>query len=296
MKRIAAYAGVSRVPFLALPLALAAAGTAAAAWEGYFDLLHAVLAFVALLALHIAVNVLNEVSDARTGIDNKTEPTPFSGGSKTIPGGHLSRRTAFLYGLLWAAVGLGIGLWFLARFGGIVLPFMILGAIMVLAYSDILARVMLGELAAGLGLGGLAVVGVATMQAGVIPVAAIAAGLPATFMTFNLLLLNEFPDEVADRTGGRRHLVIVLGRSGAAIVYVVVALLTPISILLAVFLDWLPVLALIAMLPTAMLAGAFRWALATPGEPVPIPALGANVGWNHATNLLLAAACLIAAL
>ena len=32
---------------------------------------------------------------------------------------------------------------------------------------------------------------------------ALAAGVPAFLMTFNLLFLNEFPDEEADRAGGR---------------------------------------------------------------------------------------------
>jgi len=296
MSRIAAYTGVSRAPFLILPVTLAAAGAAAAAWEGHVDPVHTVLAFIALLALHIAVNVMNEVSDARTGIDDRTEPTPFSGGSKTIPGGRLSRRRAFVYSLICAAVGLGIGLWFLTRLGMIVLPFIVIGAILVLAYSDILARWVLGEVAAGLGLGWLAVVGVATMQDGALPTAAVAAGLPAFFMTFNLLLLNEFPDEDADRAGGRRHLVIVLGRPAAAIVYTVAALLTPLSILAAVLASWLPPLALAAMLPSVLLLGPVRWALTAPREPVPVPALGANVAWNLATNVFLAAGLVIATL
>ena len=53
-------------------------------------------------------------------------------------------------------------------------------------------------------------------------------------MTFNLLLLNEFPDEKADRKGGRRHLVILLGRKGAAVVYAAAALATPLSILVGI--------------------------------------------------------------
>jgi 1,4-dihydroxy-2-naphthoate octaprenyltransferase len=37
-------------------------------------------------------------------------------------------------------------------------------------------------------------------------------------MTFDLLLLNELPDEEADRAGGRRNLVLILGRRAAALV------------------------------------------------------------------------------
>ena len=54
--------------------------------------------------------------------------------------------------------------------------------------------------------------------------AALAASLPAFFMTFNFLLLNEFPDEAADREGGRRHLIILFGRTAAARTYAAAAL------------------------------------------------------------------------
>jgi hypothetical protein len=39
-----------------------------------------------------------------------------------------------------------------------------------------------------------------------------------------------------------------------------------------------------------------RWALSDPARPVPIPALGANVIWNLATNSVLAISLAIAAL
>jgi 1,4-dihydroxy-2-naphthoate octaprenyltransferase len=170
---------------------------------------------------------------------------------------------------------------------------MILGAIFVAGYTDVLTKVGIGEIAAGLGLGGLPVAGVALVQAGVIGPAAIAAAVPATFMTFNLLLLNEFPDETADRVGGRRHLVIQLGRPRAAIVYAAAGLLTPISIVVSTVLGSLPPVALVAVLPSLLLAKPLHWALKTPNQAVPIPAMGANVAWNHLTNLLLAAGLVV---
>ena len=143
---------------------------------------------------------------------------------------------------------------------------MILGAVFVVWYTDVLTKIGIGEFAAGLGLGGLPVAGVALVQAGVIGPAAIAAAVPATFMTFNLLLLNEFPDEAADREGGRRHLVIRLGRPAAAIVYAVAGLLTPISIIAAVVMNIFPLWALIAVVPSLLLIKPLSWAFSTPSE------------------------------
>jgi 1,4-dihydroxy-2-naphthoate octaprenyltransferase len=115
-------------------------------------------------------------------------------------------------------------------------------------------------------------------------------------MTFNLLLLNEFPDEEADRQGGRRNLVLLFGRRHAAWVYALAAVSVPLSLALAVALGALPAPALVAALPSLVLARPLRWALTHPNDPVPIPALGANVAWNLATNGVLAVALVAATL
>ena len=85
MNAIKPYSGVARAPFLLLPPTLIAAGASAAAWEGSFSWFRTLVALVGLVALHMAVNALNEWSDMRTGIDLETERTPFSGGSGTLP-------------------------------------------------------------------------------------------------------------------------------------------------------------------------------------------------------------------
>jgi 1,4-dihydroxy-2-naphthoate octaprenyltransferase len=294
MASLKAYAGIARGPFLALPVTLVASGAAAAAWAGSFSWLRTLIALIGLVALHMAVNILNEWSDMRTGIDLHTVRTPFSGGSGTLPAHALSTGTALACGLAAAAVGLVIGLWFLAQVGPVLLPIMVVGAVCVLTYTPVLARMAIGEVAAGLGLGALPVIGTAVVQDGTIPSAAVAASVPAFFMTFNLLLLNEFPDEAADREGGRRHLVIVMGRKTAAAVYTAAGLFTPAAIIAAVAMNVLPAYALAAVLPSLLLMKPIGWAVSNPAGPVPIPALGANVVWNLSTNLLLALSLVVA--
>jgi 1,4-dihydroxy-2-naphthoate octaprenyltransferase len=265
-----------------------ASGAAAAAWDGSFSWTHTVMALIGLVALHMAVNILNEWSDMRSGIDLHTERTPFSGGSGTLPAGGMSTSTALTFGLVCAAVGLAVGLWFVPRIGTALIPIMALGAVCVLAYTDALTRVGIGEIAAGFGLGAGPVLGSALIQDGSWSRAAIATSIPAFFMTFNLLLLNEFPDEDADRAGGRKNLVILLGRRPAALLYVAAAIATPLSIAVSVVVGWLPALALVGTLPSLLLFKPLQWAAGDTKRPVPIPALGANVGWNLATNTLVA--------
>jgi len=295
MTPLAPWLGVARAPFLILPLTLVASGAAAAAYDGGASWTASILAAIGLVALHAAVNAFNEASDFRTGIDFHTERTPFSGGSGTLPSGALPPSGALIVAWGGTIVGVAIGVWFLTQVGWLLVPIGLVGLFVILAYTDVLARAAIGEVAAGLGLGLLPVIGAALVQEGRIGPAAWAASVPAFCMTFNLLLLNEFPDEAADRAGGRRNLVLVLGRRPAAIVYAVAALATPASIVVAVAMGALPLVALAAALPSLAIVPAVSWAFARPSEPVPIPAMGGNVIWNLATNTVLALALLVAA-
>jgi 1,4-dihydroxy-2-naphthoate octaprenyltransferase len=296
MTDLKTYAALARAPFLLLPVTLVICGAGAAAFEGSAHWVPTLLALVGLVAVHISVNALNEWSDMRSGIDLNTVRTPFSGGSGTLPAGKAPVGAALRLGLFSAAIGLIIGLWFFSRIGPSFLPFLLFGAVFVMGYTDALARIGVGELAAGLGLGGLAVAGVAMVQEGLLGNVAIAASVPAFLMTFNLLLLNEFPDEAADREGGRRNLVLIMGRRGAALIYALAALLVPIWIVATVFAGTFPTLALAGALPSILLVKPLQWAFGDTSTDVPIPALGANVIWNLATNALLGGSLLVAAL
>jgi 1,4-dihydroxy-2-naphthoate octaprenyltransferase len=147
------FVGIARGPFLLLSVTLVAAGAAAGAYEGGFRWSRTLLALVGLVALHAAVDALNEVSDMRRGIDLNTQRTPFSGGSGTLPSGALSSRAALVFGLAAAGVGLTVGLVLLSAVGWPLVPFVLVGGVSVLAYSEVFARRGLGELLAGLGLG-----------------------------------------------------------------------------------------------------------------------------------------------
>jgi 1,4-dihydroxy-2-naphthoate octaprenyltransferase len=299
MSSLSAIAGVARAPFLLLPVTLVAAGAGAgaAAYDGRVSLVASVLAVVGLIALHAAVNAFNEASDMKTGIDLHTTRTPFSGGSGTLPAGGMTPAGANVVGIVGSAIGLAIGAYFVWRIGWWPLAlFIVLGAISVVFYTQVFARSGVGEIFAGLGLGLLPVVGSALVQDGVIGPAAWAAGIPAFFMTFNLLLLNEFPDETADRAGGRKNLVLMFGRKGAALIFAVAAIATPLSVLAAVIVGVLPGWVLVATLVGAwFVRPAVQWALTRPEEPVPIPAMAGNVIWNLATNTLIAVALGVAA-
>jgi 1,4-dihydroxy-2-naphthoate octaprenyltransferase len=289
------FLGVARANFLVLPVMLASVGGAAAAYNGRLDLAAVVVAALGLVAVHAAVNAFNEVSDMRTGIDFVTHRTPFSGGSGTLPGQVIPTRAAERFAWVVFAAGAAVGAWALARVGWPLVPVLVVGAIAVLFYTPWLGRTGFGELFAGLGLGALPVVGIAMVSGSPVNDTVLFASLPAFFMTFDLLLLNEFPDERADRAGGRRHLVIRFGRRTAARMYALAALLVPVSIVVGVAGGALPVWALLGVLPSVLLIKPLAWAFGSAAADPPLPALGANVVWNLATNALLAVGLGIAA-
>ena len=119
---------------------------------------------------------------------------------------------------------------------------------------------------------------------------ALAASFVPFFLVSNLLLINQFPDVEADRSVGRRHLLVVAGPRVGAWVYAVFLALTYATVIAGWYVGLYPVLALIALgtvplaIPTAL--GALRH-----GTDIPalIPHLGRNVVICIATPTLLAA-------
>ncbi|MBW1809953.1 MAG: prenyltransferase, partial [Deltaproteobacteria bacterium] len=72
------WAGQIRAPFLLLAILLVLIAGAVALYDGVFHGLNFGLAMFGTVLAHIAVNLFNELSDHKTGIDNNTRRTPFS--------------------------------------------------------------------------------------------------------------------------------------------------------------------------------------------------------------------------
>lgn len=291
--RLASIAGVARVPFLALPVTLGVAGVGATvAATGTVAPIRAVVATIGLVAAHVAVNALNEARDHETGVDEHTDRTPFSGGSGTLQAGELTPRAARAVGYAALALAGGVGVWSVWLVGWTLLPVIALGAVTILAYTPVFTKYGLGETAAGAGLGALPVIGIGLVQTGSLSAELLAVAVPPFFLTFNLLLLNEFPDVEADRVGDRRNLVHRLGTDRAGQLYVIAGVAAALSVVAAVAVGVLPLAAMVALVPFALFARSGRWALAEPatGTDVPNEVLEANVGWILMTNFVLGVA------
>jgi 1,4-dihydroxy-2-naphthoate octaprenyltransferase len=283
--------GPIRLPFLILTPACYSLGLAAAVWTSRgVDPIHAVLALVGALAAHISVNTLNEYYDFKSGLDATTRKTPFSGGSGTLQEHPDLSQQVLATGLIALALTGLIGMYFLSLRGSSLLPFGLLGLIVILAYTPLLTRSpLLCLITPGTGFGLLIVMGTNFVLTGEYTWTAFIASLVPFFLVNNLLLLNQFPDVEADRAVGRRHLPITIGRKASSVIYGIFLLGAFLAIVMGVLLDYFPKASLLGLgtllLAVPALRGAIRYA-----EDIPklIPSLGQNVLINILTPVLVA--------
>lgn len=286
--------GVARAPFLPLAVLLALSGGLAQG-TGALDLTRLLLGAIGLAAAHVLVNVLNELADDASGLDHETDRTPFSGGSGALQSGLITRQGA--WGVAWAsgAIALAVAAVALVVYREWrLLPVLAMGAACIVCYTPWLLRIGLGEVAAGLGLGGLPVIGAALLQGGDLQPAVMLVALAATAMTFNLLLYNTVPDAGPDHRAGRRSLVHRVGVRGVAHIGLAAWAVATLAIGWGIVTGTLPPWAGLAAIPAlAFFVPAGRWALAGAPLPAPLPVLAANVVHNLATHAALIVAWLI---
>ena len=284
-----------RPPFLLLSFVLVFIGTAVAWHGGYFSALYFILAQAGMLLAHVGVNVLNDYFDYKSTLDLRTKRTPFSGGSGILPAQLLEPRGVYTLGVVSLFLAALIGVYFIAVHGWAFLPVMVIGGLSAYSYSPHISRWWLGEFLAGLNFGLLAVLGSYFAQTGHYSWEAVVAGLAPSFLSANLLVLNQIPDLDADTQVGRRNLVMVLGKSRAVWLYASLLVCTYLSIMLGVVFRLMPWPTLVALLTIPLAMQAIRGALQHYDDiPKLVPALAANVMTILATDALLAVGYLLA--
>ena len=282
--------GPMRIPFLILTPACVTLGYATAVWTtGNVNVLYFILALIGAVSAHISVNAFNEYFDFKSGVDEKTQRTPFSGGSGTLQEKPESAKTALITSWTSFAVTAIIGVYFVIARGRGLLPLGIAGLIVIYTYTTYLVyQPLLCLLAPGLGFGPLMVMGTYYVCTGSYSYTAFIASLVPFFLVSNLLLLNQFPDTDADKSVGRKHFPILIGKRRSGYIYGLFHLLTYATIGIGVYFRLLPVLSLIGMgtliLAIPSFAGALKFADDTKRL---IPSMGMNVVINILTPVLV---------
>jgi len=288
--------GPMRLPFLILTPACVLLGVSTAAQsEAELNFLYLALALLGGIAAHISVNALNEYHDFKSGLDFKTQPTPFSGGSGSLPKNPGKEHVALITGIISLALTTLVGLYFLYVRGLWLLPVGLLGIITIVAYTKWLTKnAVLCLIAPGLGFGPLMVMGTDFVLSGSYSWTSFVASLVPFFLVSNLLLLNQFPDVDPDKSVGRHHFPIKIGRKASARLYGIFVGAVYLTVIMGYVAGVLPLQGFLALgsifiaLPTVR--GVARFANNIPRL---LPYMGRNVVVIILTPVLLAIGLLI---
>ena len=212
---------LSRAQFLPVILSPVLLGTAVA-WQTSHSInwLFFTLALIGAALLHLASNVINDVYDYESGVDNITErsfPRDFPGW-KVLPRGIVSLNAAKLYAYLFYLGGILIGLYLFYVTRLTVLILGILGVLLSYTYVAPPLRVdyrglALGEFAIFGSFGPIPVLGAYYIQARNILVAPALASIPVGLLTTVVLLSHDLIFHDVYKEGRKRSLAVVIGRS-----------------------------------------------------------------------------------
>lgn len=283
--------GPMRVPFLVLTPACVLLGLATAFWtSGQINWLHFVLALIGAISAHVSVNAFNEYHDFKSGLDAKTRRTPFSGGSGTLPQKPEMARPALMTAWISFSVTALVGVFFLIARGAALLPLGLLGLVTIYIYTKWITRSpLLCLVAPGLGFGPLMVMGTNFALTGGYSWTAFIASLVPFFLVSDLLLLNQFPDVEADRSVGRRHYPVAIGRLRSSRIYIAFLLLTYATIGFGALAGQFPPTSLLGLLTLVMVLPITRGVLRhAENTDKLIPYMGQNVILVIVTPTLMA--------
>ncbi len=276
----------ARPAFLVLgPITLALA-VAVAHWKGAEPSASLILMILlAAVAGHVSANAFNEYFDFRSGLDQQTKRTPFSGGSGLLP--EQPELAGHVLVLAWSSLALsaGVGLYLALAHQPALLPLGLLGVGLVYGYTQWLNRsAWLCYLAPGLGFGAVIYTGSSWLLSGDLYGIDLLIALVVGLLASNLLLLNQIPDIEADRRVGRRHLAIKVGARRAAMIHAVASALVFALLAYGLLTDRLPLTAMLALIPAGLLPGLLARTLE---KQMVMPRLVQALGMNVAMTLLL---------
>jgi 1,4-dihydroxy-2-naphthoate octaprenyltransferase len=221
---------MTRPGFLVITAVACVLGTAVAAACGHGPHVWSALATLVLAVLmHAAANVLNDYHDALNGADeaNTQGLFPFTGGARLIQNGHVTTQDTHNLAKALIVFLIPCGLLLAVKTGGGLVLLGLAGLLLGWAYSAPPLALMkrgLGEAAVAL-TWGLVVVGADYVQRKNFFVIPSAVAVSFALLVGNILIINGFPDAVADAQVGKRTLVVRLGVRWAAWAYLAFALL-----------------------------------------------------------------------
>lgn len=275
-------------------------GTAWAASAGHaFDGVLLALALFATVLAHAATNVYNDVGDDANGTDpqNTGRIYPYTGGSRFIQNGVLSRADMYRLALVLGALALATGLVLTVLRGPGVMVLGLIGLALGAFYSAPGVQLSgrgIGELSVAIGLGALPVVGAAWLQSGRVDEGVLLLATMVSVWVALILLINEVPDCAADAAAGKRTLAVRAGTGGVRAIYAALTLLATAAGVLLIVRDGLPTWTAV---PIALLTAAgLKASRGISLEPAQRPVLKRSIELTLAVHALGCLALVVAIL
>ena len=290
----------TRLPFLTATLVPILLGIAVAGYHGEFTLWLAVLTIVAGAAIHIGLNVANDVFDSLSGADEANfRPTQYSGGSRVIQRGIVPLSRMIAISTAGYVVGGGLGLllviytqsWELLVIG-------LAGVFLSVFYTAPPLRLVhrgLGEITTALGFGPVMVLGAYVAQTGRLDWEPFIASVPVAILIALILYVNEIPDRPGDASVGKRTLPVRLSQNVVTQGFLIAGIAAFAAVAVGVAVGALPVYTLLALLALPLVFQVYAGIQKHYDSPYELMAtMGRNVQLHLLTGLLLFAGYIVA--
>ena len=282
----------TRLPFLTATIAPVAVGGVVAARHGAFHWGWFLLTLLGACAVHLGLNIANDVFDDANGADEaNVTPTMFSGGSRVIQYGLVSRKAMIRGSVAFYAAAAAIGLFLAATRTWALLWVGIAGVALSLVYSAPPFRLVhrgLGEPVTALGFGPVMAIGTYLALARTWSWEPVLASIPVAVLVALILYVNQVPDRMGDAAVGKRTLIVRWPKGRVIAMYTLLAVAAFAAVGINAALGITPLWTLIALLPAPLVLKVRRGLLAHYDQPYALMSyMQDNIVLHLATSTLL---------
>ena len=219
------------------------------------DPLAAVLTFAGVISLHASVDLLNDYWDYKRGIDTMTKRTKMSGGTGVLPEGLLKPSSVYRAGIGFLILGSVIGFYFVLTDGIIIAAILGFAILSIYFYSTKIVDSGLAEFFVAVK-GTMIVLGTYFIQSNQITPESILGGIVVGVLSSLVLFIASFPDHDADKSKGRKTLVIAVGKKNAVSLFWIFPAISYSVIILGISIGVFPLLSLITLFSIPLLVKA----------------------------------------
>ena len=187
-----------------------------------FNIMLFLLTLIGGVMIQAGTNMINDWKDAERDNENVEGIRPFTGGSRMIQLGLVSRSDMGFFGIVLCTISFLIGAYLVAVSGWGLVPLIFYGLFAGLFYTGEKGKFSLINLAPGIAefliattFGVMMTMGAFYVQTGFYSWQAFLISLPVAIFISNVLLINQFQDAASDMKSDKNTLVVRLGKKKA---------------------------------------------------------------------------------